>query len=108
VSKRLRTAIWFAVGAAALWFAIQGGEYGTLDLWRQHRQRVRLVHEIDSLGHLVDSLRRYKQLVLSDPKTQERIAREEFGMLRAKELLYRIAEPPSDSNSTPPTSPRPR
>jgi cell division protein FtsB len=31
--------------------------------------------------------------VLNDPKTQERIAREEFGMIRGKELLYRIADP---------------
>lgn len=83
------------MGGVALWFAIQGGEYGTTDLVRQHRQRGRLVREIDSLGHLVDSLKRYKQLVLTDPRTQERIAREEFGMVRGKELLYRIAEPDS-------------
>ena len=99
---RLRNLLWLVVGAAALWFAIQGGEYGTSDLWRQHRQRVRLLREIDSLGRLVDSLKRYKQRVLADPRTQERIAREEFGMVRAKELLYRIAEPDSIS------PPRPR
>lgn len=92
---RLRFLAWLAVASAATWFAIQGGEYGTLDLYRQHRQHVRLVREIDSLGHLVDSLRSYKQRVLTDPKTQERIAREEFGMVRGKELLYRIAEPDS-------------
>src|SRR5947209_4169755 len=91
---RLRHVIWLAVGIVALWFAIQGGEYGTADLLRQHRQRVRLVREIDSLGRVVDSLKRYKQQVLTDPKTQERIAREEFGMVRGKELLYRIVEPP--------------
>ncbi len=66
-----------------------------MDLYRQHRQRIRLVGEIDSIRHLVDSLNRYKQRVLTDPKTQERIAREEFGMVRGKELLYRIAEPDS-------------
>ena len=93
--ERLRTLLWLAVAGAAAWFAIQGGEYGTMDLYRQHRQRVRLVREIDSLGRTVDSLRRYKQRVLTDPKTQERIAREEFGMVRGKELLYRIAEPDS-------------
>ena len=92
---RLRLAVWLAIACAATWFAIQGGEYGTFDLFRQHRQRVRLVREIDSLGRIVDSLRRYKQRVLTDPKTQERIAREEFGMVRGKELLYRIAEPDS-------------
>jgi cell division protein FtsB len=87
--------LWLSIIVAAAWFAIQGGEYGTMDLYRQHRQRVRLVRQIDSLGHLVDSLSRYKQRVLTDPKTQERIAREEFGMVRGKELLYRIAEPDS-------------
>jgi cell division protein FtsB len=92
---RLQYLLWSVIGAAALWFAIQGGEYGTTDLIRQHRQRVRLVREIDSLGRLVDTLRRYKQRVLTDPGTQERIAREEFGMVRGKELLYRIAEPPA-------------
>jgi cell division protein FtsB len=93
--ERLQRLLWIAVGAAAIWFAIQGGEYGTMDLYRQHRQRIRLVREIDSIGHLVDSLKRYKQQVLNDPKTQERIAREEFGMVRGKELLYRLAAPDS-------------
>ena len=95
IPERVRLAIWLAVAFAATWFAIQGGEYGTMDLVRQHRQRVRLVREIDSLGRTVDSLRRYEQAVRTDPRTQERIAREEFGMVRGKELLYRIAEPDS-------------
>lgn len=92
---RLRLLLWLIVATAVLWFAVQGGEYGTIDLIRQHRQRTRLVREIDSLRHLLDSLNRHKQRVLTDPKTQERIAREEFGMVRGKELLYRIAEPDS-------------
>lgn len=92
---RLRLALWTIVVTVALWFAIQGGEYGTLDLVRQHRQRVQLDHEIDSLVRVVDSLRRLKQRILTDSRTQERIAREEFGMVRGKELLYRIADPPA-------------
>ena len=92
--ERLRRVFWVIVSVAALWFAIQGGEYSTVDLVRQHRERVHLTHEIDSLRHIVDSLARYKMLVLKDPKTQERIAREEFGMVRDKELLYRLTSPP--------------
>ena len=80
---------------AALWFAIQGGEYSTFDLIRQHNAQVQLRHETDSLRAIVDSLAKYKQLVLTDPRTQERIAREEFGMVRDKELLYRFATPDS-------------
>ena len=86
---------WILLALAATWFAIQGGEYRTIDLVRQHTAQVSLNHEIDSLTRLVDSLRRYKQRVLNDPKTQERIAREEFGMVRGKELLYRFAQPDS-------------
>jgi cell division protein FtsB len=86
--------LWSAVIIAALLFAVQGGEYSTLDLVRQRRERVRLTMSIDSLSRVVDSLRRYHDRLLHDPKLQERIAREDFGMVRGtKELLYRFAEP---------------
>jgi cell division protein FtsB len=79
---------------AALVFAVQGGEYGTTDLIRQKQRRVQLVGSIDSLQQVVDSLKRYKVRLQTDPALQERIAREEFGMVRGdKELLYRFAEP---------------
>ncbi|MDB4893049.1 MAG: Septum formation initiator [Gemmatimonadetes bacterium] len=81
---------------AALVFAVQGGEYGTRDLMRQRARKRTLVSTIDSLQHVVDSLKRYKRRVETDPALQERIAREEFGMVRgSKELLYRFAEPDS-------------
>ncbi|HEY0591173.1 MAG TPA: hypothetical protein VGF40_05370, partial [Thermoanaerobaculia bacterium] len=80
-NDRLRLLLWVAGGTFALWFAIQGGEYSTLDLIRQRRQHIRLVRETDSLRHVVDSLKRYKQRVLTDPRAQERIAREQFGMV---------------------------
>jgi len=80
----------------ALVFAVQGGEYGTRDLLRQRARKRTLSTTIDSLQHIVDSLRRYKRRVETDPALQERIAREEFGMVRGnKELLYRFAEPDS-------------
>lgn len=95
IRGRLLLLFWIVGGSAAVWFAIQGGEYGTTDLVRQHRQRARLDREIDALERVVDSLKRHKQRVLNDPRAQERIAREEFGMVRGKELLYRFAEPDS-------------
>jgi len=78
---------------AALIFAIEGGEYGTRDLMRQKQRRARLALAIDSAQHVVDSLQRYKKRLETDPALQERIAREEFGLIRGdRELLYRIAE----------------
>jgi cell division protein FtsB len=77
----------------ALWFAIEGGEYGTRDLVRQKQRKARLQSAIDSAQHVLDSLRRYKKRLETDRVLQERIAREEFGMVRGeKEILYRIAE----------------
>jgi cell division protein FtsB len=73
-------------------FAVQGGEYSTLDIVRQHARRVALRADIDSLQHQVDSLRRLVHAIETDPVVQERIAREEFGMIRGnKEILYRFA-----------------
>ena len=92
--RGVRRLFWAAVTAGGLVFAVQGGEFGTLDLWRQRRERERVTHSIDSLQHVVDSLRNYAAKVQHDPATQERIAREVFGMVRGnKELLYRFAAP---------------
>jgi cell division protein FtsB len=87
---------------AALWFAVQGGEFGTLDLYRQSRQKTRIGKSLDSLKVVVDSLKKYENKLLHDPATQERIAREVFGMVRGdKEILYRFADPRDTTGKTP-------
>ena len=87
-----KVALWIVV-IGALFFAIQGGEYSTLDLWRQREFKQRLTIQTDSLARHVDSLRREAALIRSDRATQERIARERFGMVRGdKEILYRIGD----------------
>ena len=91
----LKKLVVVAVAVAALAFAIQGGEYGTSDLFRQRLRRQALLARIDSLQRMVDSLGREKRSIESDPAVQERIAREEFGMVRGqKEMLYRFADKP--------------
>ena len=88
----LKRLLVLAVVLAALVFAIQGGEYGTTDLFRQRARRQSLLARIDSLQRAVDSLARQKRAIETDPALQERIAREEFGMVRGeKEMLYRFA-----------------
>jgi len=73
-------------------FGIFGGEYSTLDWWQLKRQVAeqdsaiaQIRTEIDSLGTLADKLE-------TDSATQERAAREQFGMIRDGELLYRVEE----------------
>jgi cell division protein FtsB len=92
---------------AAVVFAVQGGEFSTFDLLRQRREKARITASIDSSQRVVDSLKRYEDKVLHDPATQERIAREVFGMVRGeKELLYRFSETPdsavTDTSKRPP------
>ena len=98
--ERLVRLLVFAGVVAALAYAVQGGEYGTTDLLRQKRRRAMLMRTNDSLQHLVDSLAQYKRRLETDPALQERIAREEFGMVRGnKELLYRFADSASSDSA---------
>jgi cell division protein FtsB len=89
----MRRYIWWAVIGIALYFAVQGGEYSTRDLYVLNRRTATLTREVDSLQRHVDSLGRFLKLVKSDSATMERIAREEFGMVRGdNEILYRFGE----------------
>ena len=95
-----RTPAWIAIrvglGAlaiAVISFAVQGGEYGSTDLLSQKKRLARVTAVVDSLQERVDSLSAYKRAVETDPLTQERIAREEFGMVKPGEVLYRFADP---------------
>ena len=98
-APRLRRVAVVAVGVAIAAFAVQGGEYGTLDLLRQRARREALKARIAVLHREVDSLSRLVRAIQTDPAAQERTAREEFGMVRgSKELLYRFAPPPQPAS----------
>jgi cell division protein FtsB len=90
----LKRLLVFAGIIAVLVFAVQGGEYGTSDLVRQRARRQAVIARLDTLQRQVDSLTRRKRALQNDADLQERIAREEFGMVRGqKEILYRFADP---------------
>ena len=89
----MKTIIWGLLIAIALYFGLQGGEYSTRDLYVLRARSSSLQREVDSLQRSVDSLNRYLRAVKGDSATQERIAREEFGMIRGdKEILYRFGD----------------
>jgi cell division protein FtsB len=91
---------WAAAVVLVALFAVQGGEYGTTDLLRQRTRKRGLLAEIDSLSRQVDSLQALKRRLTTDPALQERIAREEYGMVRGdKELLYWMTEPRARADS---------
>jgi cell division protein FtsB len=76
--------------AMALYFALQGGEYGTLDLLQLRREEAEERANVERLQRLVDSLGRAATAIERDPRVQERVARERFGMIRKGEFLYRL------------------
>jgi cell division protein FtsB len=82
--------VWGVGALAVLVYAIEGGEYGTSDLLTQRERKNALAQEVAELERDVDSLRAELKAVTSDPVRLERMAREEWGMVRGeKELLYR-------------------
>jgi len=96
MKESMRRLVWIVIGALVLIYALQGGEYSTTALLSQRARAKRMRASMDSLRHEIDSLAKVKKAVQADPAVQERIAREEFGMVRGnKEILYRFAEPDS-------------
>ena len=90
---------WAALAALgfALYFAVQGGEYGTPDLLQLQREEQHERAEVARLEQVVDSLDRAARAIENDPRTQERVARESFGMIRKGEFLFRLV--PGDSGN---------
>ncbi len=83
---------WFllaVLGGSALYAAF-GGEYSTLNWLDLRRQERAEQAQIEQLTTEVDSLRRFAKALATDRKLQERLAREEFGMIRKGEFLYRL------------------
>lgn len=66
------------------------GDGGWLDLRRDRERLARLESEVASLEAQNDSLRLVLERMASDPDFLERVAREELGMIRPGEYLYRI------------------
>ena len=90
----LQRVILWALLAGAAFFALQGGEYSSMDLWTQRQRKLKLEARVESLSREVDSLKAMSNAIAMDRAMQERIAREQFGMVRGdKEILYRFVEP---------------
>ena len=90
-----RRAAWVVLGAASL-FLLMGGEYSTFDWFELRRQEREEEARVRELERVVDSLDRLARAIATDRQTQERIARETFGMIGKGEHLFRLL-PAEDS-----------
>lgn len=82
------------LGVLAVWaFVSVTGDEGWLDLRRERAKLVGLELEVARLAAQNDSLRLVLERMENDPDFLEKVAREEFGMVRPGEYLYRIKRP---------------
>ena len=79
------------IGAVVLvGLALLGGEYSTLDWLTLRRQLAEEERTLQELRAEIDSLERRGRELESSAAAQERAAREEFGVIRDGEILYRV------------------
>ena len=81
--------------------AFQAGEYGTVDWLKLRQQLMQERRAVRDLEVELDSLARLARALETDPAAQERAAREQFGMIRRGEILYRLV-PQTDTPAAPP------
>jgi len=72
------------------YYAVEGGEYGTMDLLALRKQARGEREAIARLRMDVDSLRREQHALATDSVVQERVARELYGMIKPGEILYQV------------------
>ncbi|WP_337170982.1 septum formation initiator family protein [Gemmatimonas aurantiaca] len=87
----VRRLLWGVGTLAVLAFAVEGGEYGTSDLFTQKDRKAELEAELEELRDSVAVLKTELKAMTTDPVRLERVAREEYGMVKGeKEILYRL------------------
>ncbi len=77
----------------AAYYAMFGGEYSLFELRRARASVAGEQATLDELQLRIDSLTAWADSVRTDSATLERIAREQFGMIREGETLYRFVAP---------------
>lgn len=77
----------------AVYYAVFGGEYSLLELRKARKEIQAQEVELSLLRAEVEQLRARADSLENDPAMLERIARENFGMIRDGEVLYRAGEP---------------
>jgi cell division protein FtsL len=73
----------------ALILFLSMGKRGFIQQIRVYREKKRLEKEIEALNEQRERLQGEKEK-LNDPETIEKIAREEYGMAKEKEKVYRV------------------
>ena len=89
------------LGLALLLLAIHDlfGSHGLLAMRRTQSQMQQLRGEIDRLNQQNGELNKQVKALRSDPKAVERIAREEMGLARPGEMIFKLADKPPEPDA---------
>lgn len=90
--RRLERALVPGLLLAAVYYGVFGGEYSVFELRDARAQLEAERAELRRVASRIDSLEAWADSLRHDPGTVERIAREDFGMIRVGETLYRFAD----------------
>lgn len=89
VKRKKRAGILFILVLFTFLFLLSIGKRGFIQQFRVRLQRRQLKKEIVALKEEKKRLEKEKEK-LNDPETIEKIAREEYGMARKNEKVYRV------------------
>ena len=92
--RRFRQAGYAALLVAGLYFvfAFVWGDWGLMKYLQLIETRRGLQDEIEQISLEITSMRRQAEILRTDPDAIERIAREELGLAREGEIIYRFKE----------------
>jgi cell division protein FtsB len=95
-----RNSTWFVVAALVL-LALQDvfGTHGVLAMRRSEQEAARVRKEIQQLNDQNQKLEEGVQSLKSDPAAIERIAREEMGLARPGEYIFKIQPKPGEPST---------
>jgi len=97
-----RNAIWF-LAAGLAWLVLQDvfGTHGVLAMRRSAKEAADIRREIDRLDTENRELQDRVRSLKTDPAAIERIAREEMGLARPSEYIFKIPAKPEGPSSAP-------
>jgi cell division protein FtsB len=101
-----RNANWFLAAALAV-LLLQDvfGTHGVLAMRRAQKEAATVKKEIDLINEENRQLQDRVKSLKTDPQAIERIAREEMGLARPGEYIFKTAPKPADASIPPPQSP---
>jgi cell division protein FtsB len=103
-----RNALWFLVIALG-WLLVQDifGTHGVLAMHRSQVEAQKIQHEIDGLNSENDKLQNDVKDLNSNPATIEGVAREELGLARLREWVFKTHRKPTGQPPPAATPPEP-